>query len=150
TSPYVRKVLVVAHEAGLIEQIRLLPSAADPVNRDATVVAANPLGQVPTMLTADGLAISDSRVISEYLDTLAGSGIFPAAGEPRWQALAHQSMADGMLSAALLCRYEKATRPEPYQWQGWYDGQFAKISSALSYFDSCAGGFGARADIGTI
>ena len=45
TSPYVRKCMVTAHELGLVDRITLLPSQAHPVNRDATLVAANPLGK---------------------------------------------------------------------------------------------------------
>ena len=54
TSPYVRKCMVTAHELGLVERIALLPSQAHPVNRDATLVAANPLGKVPTLVTDEG------------------------------------------------------------------------------------------------
>ncbi len=51
TSPYVRKVLAVAHELGLADRIERLPAAAHPVNRDREILAHNPLGQVPTLLT---------------------------------------------------------------------------------------------------
>ncbi|NDG56750.1 MAG: glutathione S-transferase, partial [Betaproteobacteria bacterium] len=49
TSPYVRKCLVTADELGLIDQISFLPSSAHPVHRDASIVAHNPLGKVPTL-----------------------------------------------------------------------------------------------------
>jgi glutathione S-transferase len=52
-SPYVRKVLVAAHELGLDGRIEQLPSAAHPINRDQIIIAHNPLGRVPTMLLDD-------------------------------------------------------------------------------------------------
>lgn len=82
TSPYVRKVLVVAHALGLADRIEKLPSAAHPVHRDRGIVAHNPLGQVPTFFTDEGVMLTDSRVICEYLDALGGGGLFPAPARP--------------------------------------------------------------------
>src|SRR5690606_8322753 len=111
-SPFVRKCLVVAAEVGLADRIEKLPSNAHPVNRDSTIAATNPLGQVPTFFTGEGQAIHDSRVICEYLNNLAGADLFPADAKKRWQALTEQSLADGILDAALLARYEATVRPE--------------------------------------
>lgn len=104
TSPFVRKVMVVAHELGLADRLERLPSAAHPVNRDKSIISHNPLGQVPTLLTDDGQVLADSRVICEYLDDLAGGGLFPKAGAARWRALVDQTLGDGLLGAALLAR----------------------------------------------
>ena len=58
-SPYVRKCLVTANELGLDGRISLLASAANPVNRDQTIIPHNPLGKVPTFFTDDGEALYD-------------------------------------------------------------------------------------------
>ena len=63
TSPFVRKCLVAAHELGLRDRIELVPANAHPVTRDRALVALNPLGQVPTLVTDDGAVLYDSRVI---------------------------------------------------------------------------------------
>lgn len=149
-SPFVRKVLVAAHEAGVTDRIELLKSAAGPVARDAEIVALNPLGQVPTLLDDDGSMIADSRVICEYLDSLGTGALFPKSGDQRWIALVEQSAVDGMLAAALLCRYERLIRPAEVQWDGWYDGQFEKIISSLDFFAGRAAGLAGRVDIGTL
>ena len=108
-SPFVRKVLVSAHELGLADRIELLSCAAHPINRDQEIVAHNPLGQVPTFFTDDGSVIYDSRVICEYLDSFS-PGRLLGSGESRWRALTEQSLADGLLDAALLARYETAVQ----------------------------------------
>jgi glutathione S-transferase len=132
TSPYVRKCLAVAHELGVADRIELMGSNAHPVNRDARIVAANPLGKVPTLLTDDGTALYDSRVICEYLDAQFGDGrLFPAHGAARWQALTLQSLADGMLDAALLARYEQIARPDELRWPDWQAGQLDKVETSL-------------------
>lgn len=148
-SPFVRKVTVCAAELGIA--LERLPSAAHPINRDRTIVADNPLGQVPTLLADDGAVLYDSRVICEYLDARAGGGrLFPAPGPARWRALTEQSLADGLLDAGLLARYEQLTRPPEKQSAEWRAGQLDKIRCALDQLERWAPGFGDRVDIGTI
>ena len=148
-SPFVRKVLVSAHELGLADRIERLASAAHPINRDAEIVAHNPLGQVPTFFTEDGRVLYDSRTICEYLDGL-GNGRLLGSGDVRWQALTEQSLADGLLDAALLARYETAVRPQELRWEAWTRSQLDKVGSALDQLEAWASGFGDRVDIGTI
>jgi glutathione S-transferase len=150
TSPFVRKVMICAIELGLDGRIERLPAAAHPVDRDRTIVANNPLGQVPTFFTDDGTVLYDSRVVCEYLDGLAGGRFFPTLGPARWRALTEQSLADGLLDAALLTRYERIARPPERQWKAWEDGQIDKIRCALDTLETWVPGFAGRLDIGTI
>ena len=81
TSPYVRKVMVAAIELGLADRIETVAAKVSPIVRTAPVIADNPLGKLPTLITDDGMVLFDSRVILEYLDGLAGGGrLIPAAG----------------------------------------------------------------------
>ena len=148
-SPFVRKCMVIAHELGLVDRIEKLPSAAGPVARDQTIIRSNPLGQVPTFITDDGQALFDSRVVCEYLNDLGGGTFFPA-GKARWPVLAEQAMADGMLGAALLARYETVLRPEALRWDGWVEGQRGKVRDGLALIEKNAAGLEGRLDIGTI
>ncbi len=151
TSPFVRKVMVSAIELGLDGEIEKTNTSVNPINRNAMVIADNPLGQVPTLISRDGLAIHDSRVICEYLDHLAGGGrLFPKASPERWQALTEQSLSDGMTDAALLQRYEMTLRPEPLRWSDWASGQNDKVVKSLDRLEAMAAGFASRVDIGTI
>jgi glutathione S-transferase len=150
TSPFVRKCLVVAHELGLGARIELVPSAPHPVNRDAGVVAHNPLGKIPTLVTDDGAVLYDSRVVCEYLDSIAGGRLFPREGAARWHALTLQSLGDGLLDAGVLVRYETFARPESLRWPDWIGGQTAKLTAGLAEIERQAAQFGERIDIGTI
>ena len=71
-SPYVRKVMVAAHELGLADRIDCIPTVVSLRTSDPLPDASNPLGQIPTLLTEAGEAIHDSTVIAEYLALLAG------------------------------------------------------------------------------
>lgn len=150
SSPFVRKVLLCAYELGLGDKIELLPSAAGPVQRDRKIVADNPLGQVPTFFTDEGVALYDSRVICEYLDHLAGGTLFPVAGPARWSALVEQSVGDGILDAALLARYEDVARPATLHWADWRAGQLSKATDALDLLERNVAALEGRIDIGTI
>ena len=135
-SPYVRKVLVAAHELGLAGEIELVPQTVTPVSDPGEVAAANPLGKLPTLVTEDGLALYDSRVIVEWLDARSGGRLIPPEGEPRWRALTVQATADGVLDAALLARYERWLRPEALRWAEWDAGQLGKVRRALDFLES--------------
>lgn len=133
-SPYVRKVMVVAHMLGLEDSIEILESAAHPVARDTRIQNFNPLAKVPAARTEDGTTLYDSRVICEYLD--ADDRVFPPKGAARWVALQRQALADGLLDAALLARYETLVRPEVKQWPLWYEKQLEKLNDALDAMEA--------------
>jgi glutathione S-transferase len=150
-SPFVRKVSVCARELGLADRITETRMGASPVNRDAALVARNPLGKLPTLITDNGTPLYDSPVICEYLDSLAGGGrLFPAPGPKRWLALVEQATADGVLDAGILIRYEMSLRPEANRWSGWVDAQMAKINASLAHLETHTAAFADRVDIGTI
>ncbi|MGI9153162.1 MAG: glutathione S-transferase [Rubrivivax sp.] len=148
-SPYVRKCLVTGHEVGLNDRIQLLPSAANPVNRDRDIIPNNPLGKVPTFFTDSGEVLYDSRVICEYLNDMGKGVLFPS-GAARWPALTLQSLADGMLDAALLTRYEGVMRPEQYQWADWANAQYNKVETSLDHLNAHPSSLESGVHIGTI
>ncbi len=137
TSPYVRKVMVLLHETGLLDRVSLTPATVTPITNDATVAAHNPLTKVPTLTLDDGTDLFDSRVICEYLDTLHhGTPMIPDGGEARWRVLRVQATADGLLDAALLTRYETFMRPEDKRWPEWIEGQTGKFQRAVDKLES--------------
>lgn len=148
-SPYVRKVRVTAHELGLGGRIELISISLTPVNPHEALRSSNPIGKIPTLITDDGDALYDSPVICEYLESLAGGNrIFPTSGAARWTALRRQALADGIMDAAVLTRYEEAARPKELRWQGWIDGQLLKVRTVL---DALEGeNLTSAFDIGTI
>ena len=148
-SPYVRKARVVAIETGLMDDIELAEVTTTPVGPDADLCADNPIGKIPTLVRDDGGALFDSRVICEYLDSLHdGARMFPDSGDARWIALRRQSLADGILDAAVGTRYETFLRPQDLRWPDWIDAQMEKIRRSLDALEREPLGDGV--DIGTI
>ncbi|QIB34985.1 glutathione S-transferase [Ancylobacter pratisalsi] len=151
TSPFVRKVMVVAIETGLAERIDIEFNAASPLQRDPALVEQNPLGKIPALILDDGSTIYDSPVICEYLAASVGdTRIFPTAGPARWSALTQQALGDGLLDAAIANRYETVMRPVEKRWQGWTDAQLAKVSGALDHIETIVSTFDASVTIGSI
>ena len=135
-SPYVRKVMVVAHEKGLAGRIEKIDTKVNPLSRNRQLVSYNPLGKVPCLLLEDGRALVDSRVIADYLDSLAAPALNPPGGPERFDALTLEALADGLLDGCLLVRYETLLRPAELQWREWRDGQFAKIDGVLDLLEA--------------
>jgi glutathione S-transferase len=133
-SPFVRKVMVVLHETGLVGDVALMrnPVAMDRPN--ARVMEDNPLGQIPTLVLADGRALFDSRVICEYLDGLHdGPRLFPADEPARSRTLVRQALADGLLDIVVLWRAWHTERGrDPFDASDPVQAAFAaKVAAAL-------------------
>ena len=79
-SPFARKVRMAILRLGLAEKVEFV--RADPMNPEDVLRQDNPLGKIPVLITPDGKAIYDSRVILEYLDHAAGGGIIIPDGWP--------------------------------------------------------------------
>ena len=93
----------------------------------------------------------DSPVICEYLDSQhRGRKLLPRKGRERWAALRLQAMADGLLDAAILTRYEGALRPEDKRWPDWIKGQTKKIEGVLAQLEAEADSLKGKPTIGTI
>jgi len=107
TSPFARKVMACAIAREIDAQIELVQ--ADPHASPPALLAANPLSKVPALVTEDGLALFDSPVICEYLDSVGEMlPMFPRAGSAaRWHALKLQAAADGIMDAAVARRGEQ-------------------------------------------
>jgi glutathione S-transferase len=131
TSPFVRKVMVLLHEAGAVDRVTLVNAMGTPIDPGTLPVDRNPLGKVPALERPDGPTLYDSRVICRYLDDLLGAGLYPAA--PRlWDTLVIEATADGMTDAAVLMRYETHVRPAEARSPAWLEGQWSKVDRALS------------------
>lgn len=132
-SPYARKVMACAISREIDSQIEIVPT--NPHLSEAGLLAANPLSKIPCLVTTDGVALFDSRVICEYLDSLEGAvTLFPRAGGARWRVLKQQAIADGISDAAVARRLEEA-RPKEEARDANIARQKAAITRALDLLE---------------
>ena len=93
------------------------------------------LAQVPVLLTDDGLALYDSPVICDYLDSLHdGSRLVPAEGPERWRLLRLQALADGVGDAVVTTGSER-NRPVGDQRGELLQALAVRINAGLDYVE---------------
>lgn len=133
-SPFVRKVMVCAHELDLVPRLELVRSVAAMLKPNPQIMADNPLSKIPTLVLDDGSTLFDSIVICEYLNNLAGGLLFPKEGAGKWQALRWHALANGWLDILILWRNERE-RPNQARLQALLDAFHLKAMATLEQFD---------------
>ena len=150
-SPFARKARILVRETGLAGRVEEAETVVSPIAANETLARDNPLVKIPALVTDSGETLFDSRVICEYLDTLhTGRKFFPASGPQRFTSLRRQSLTDGILDAAVLCRYETAVRPEALRWKDWIEGQKRKIFGGLAVLEAETAAWGDEFAIGQV
>ncbi len=142
TSPFVRKVVVLAMELGIDKKIELQRTNTT----DPDLSTQNPLGKVPSLLLDDGSSLYDSPVICAYLDSASK---FHPGGPARWTAARRQALADGIMDAGVLGRGE-FLRPAGEKSEKFIALQKTKMSNAMNALENEADSFGDGIDIGLI
>jgi glutathione S-transferase len=108
-SPFVRKVVVVAHELGIADRIALQRVNVTSKDTNADVMSFNPLNKIPTLLLDDGSVMIDSPAIAEYLDEIFGKGeLFARDTARRWQIRRLHALGDGVMGFNISRLGEKA------------------------------------------
>lgn len=126
TSPYARKVRVVAHEKRLA--VRIQWHEADPWADPLDLHDATPIGKVPALVTDDGVLVTESIAIAQHLD-LIGGGPSLSAGDAG-DLLARIGLTQGLIDASFAIVIE-ARRPAGLQWQGWTERQIRAIDRTI-------------------
>ena len=130
-SPFARKVMACAIARGIERQITLVPATGEAPE----LSAVNPLGKLPCLVTDDGLALFDSRVICEFLDSVGDVfPMFPGHGA-RMRALRFQALGDGIGDAAVLRRAEGNRPSEPARDQA-IAVQAAKVARSVALLEA--------------
>ena len=107
-SPFVRKVMIAAHELGLVDRIACVRTLVAMDKPHAGLMRDNPLSKIPTLVLDDGTVLYDSCVICEYFDGLDGRNrLFPASSRQRLLALRRHALGNGFLDLTILRRSER-------------------------------------------
>ena len=144
-SPFVRKVMIVAHELGLADRITTPRTVVGMEQINEALLAENPLNKIPTLVLDDGQVMYDSLTICEYFCDLAGGDLF-GTGAARWEVLTRHALANSFLDALILYRSE-ATRAPAQQSAGLLAAFATKTTAMLNHVTPPPPG---RADIGDI
>jgi glutathione S-transferase len=127
TSPYTRKVRIMLAEKRIDCELELVDVNAP----DNPVLQRNPLSKIPTLVLDDGTSLFDSRVIVEFLDNASPiARLIPADKRARVTVRRWEALADGVLDAGLLVRYE-SLRPKKEQSAAWSERQLGKVNRGI-------------------
>ncbi len=141
TSPYARKVRIVAHEKSPMDRIDLYE--VDPWSDPPALLAATPIGKVPALITDDGTLLTESTEICLFLDDIGYGGKL-VAGE-RWRVMARAALAQGLIDAAFTMVIERR-RPAAQQSDAWIARQRRVIERTIPRVTTDSGRF----DLGDI
>ncbi len=134
-SPFVRKVMIFAHECGLADRIECVRTLVAMSRPNVDLLPVNPTGKIPTLVLDDGSALYDSTVICEYLDSLhQGPRLFPESGPARWTALRRHALGNNLTDNLMLWRNEML-RPQPQQSAETLAAFEMKVRNALAALD---------------
>ena len=135
-SPFSRKVRIVAHEKGLSDRIEEI--AVDPYANAPELLATNPVVQVPTLIAEDGLPLTDSPVIAEYLDMIgSGPRLLPADGAERLRVKRLETLANATLEMGVKLVLEKR-RPEAERSPSWISRWTFNMGRSLDALEAAA------------
>jgi glutathione S-transferase len=143
-SPFARKVVVLAHELGLVQHMDFQKVVICPVpfpgwsDNNDDVSKYNPMGKIPCLISEDVPdSIYDSDVICEYLEDLAS--VSRKKDSRYWQLHTLHACADGILDAVVLITYEVRIRKERgLFFDEWMKGQQQKILRGLDRLEVAA------------
>lgn len=131
-SPFVRKVMVAAHELGLVDRLELRRTVVRMGAVNPDLLPDNPLGRIPTLLLENGHVLIESGVICEYFDSLAGGDkLVPRSGEARFVELSRHALATGLIDTLILWRNERE-KPVAAQTPAWIESFGVKSEATLA------------------
>lgn len=137
TSPFARKVRVALIEVGMAEQVTEV--AVDPFANPAELIAANPLGRIPTLVLGDGpmngQVLTESQLILDYINQQSGQQLVADASD--WASKAKVAICEGIMTDSFAIVLEKR-RPENEQSPAFIERRYTAIERALQQVASYA------------
>ena len=131
TSPYARRVRVLAHELGIIDDLEI--HVVKPRESADYLWKINPIGKVPTLQLDDGPNIYDSLIICDYLIATYGPEWGLEQQTDFWQYRTRLSLLNQTSDAGSQAR--KFLAQEPPQTRA-ADFQLSKVHRSLTHLET--------------
>jgi glutathione S-transferase len=131
-SPYVRRTAVALRLLDIPFQHAPLSVFGD----FDEIARLNAAVKVPTLVCDDGTVLTDSGLIIDHLETIAGRSLWPASGAERLRALRITGLGLAACEKAVQIVYERHLRPADKQFEGWMDRVMRQMTGALTALDA--------------
>lgn len=138
-SPYVRRAAITGTLLGLdfehrsVSVFRHMPEFRK----------INPLIKAPTLVADDGTVITESLLIIQHFEDVAGRSLRPTEPAARVRDLSLTGIGIVAADKAVAVEYERK-RPEEKRYQNWQERILSQLHTALDLLDQAAG----RGEIG--
>lgn len=132
-SPYVRRAAIT----GTLLEVPFEHRSVSVFRHMAEFRAINPLIKAPTLVTDDGIAISESLLIIQHFEDVAGRSLRPLEGVARCRDLALTGIGIVAADKAVSIEYERK-RPEAQRYAPWQQRIVAQLHVALDLLDAAA------------
>jgi glutathione S-transferase len=138
-SPYVRRAAITGTLLGLTFEHR----SVSVFRHMPEFRKINPLIKAPTLVAGDGTVISESLLIIQHFEDVAGRSLRPAEPAARTKDLSLTGIGIVAADKAVSVEYERK-RPEEKRYAGWQERILDQLHTALDLLDQAA----ARGEIG--
>jgi glutathione S-transferase len=138
-SPYVRRAAITGTLLGLTFEHR----SVSVFRHMPEFRKINPLIKAPTLVADDGTVISESLLIIQHFEDVAGRSLRPAEPAARTKDLSLTGIGIVAADKAVSVEYERK-RPEEKRYAGWQERILDQLNTALDLLDQAA----ARGEIG--
>ena len=132
-SPYVRRAAVTGTLLGLDFEHR----SVSVFRHMDEFRAINPLIKAPSLVTDDGTVISESLLIIQHFEDVAGRSLRPVEGGARTRDLALTGIGIVAADKAVSVEYERK-RPEGQRYAPWQERIVSQLHTALDLLDAAA------------
>jgi glutathione S-transferase len=162
-SHFVRKCTVSIKELGLEDRVEIISTkwphswGTETVPFRPDFVAATPIARIPALVTDDGIRLTDSSTICEYLnDELGDYKLCPKRGPERWRILSVVSISTSgimesqvMRRAELLRKREESENKQEFS-QGFVNKMMDRQDRCYKVLDELCLDFNRDIDLGQI
>ena len=132
-SPYVRRAAIT----GTLLEVPFEHRSVSVFRHMEAFRAINPLIKAPTLVTDDGIAISESLLIIQHFEDVAGRSLRPLDGVARRRDLALTGIGIVAADKAVSVEYERK-RPEAQRYAPWQERIVSQLHTALDLLDTAA------------
>ncbi len=106
-SPYARRARITIREAGLLDRVEEIA-----ISGFDELLALGPGAKIPILVTDSGASLSESIVVTRYLNDLSGGGLLPSIEGGLEACLATESIACILMDSIFVRSMEKNYREE--------------------------------------
>jgi glutathione S-transferase len=132
-SPYVRRAAIT----GTVLEVPFEHRSVSVFRHMEEFRAINPLIKAPTLVTDDGIAISESLLIIQHFEDVAGRSLRPVEDLARQRDLALTGIGIVAADKAVSVEYERK-RPEAQRYGPWQERNVGQLHTALDLLDAAA------------